>query len=84
MIEDVRSKIDEIDCAIIKLVCERKNLIHKLSQLKKLSGIPVRNVKLEIQKIKKAKSMSTDETLAEDVMRLLIAHAVMQQTQEML
>jgi chorismate mutase len=83
-IEDLRLQIDKVDSEIISLVCTRQVLVKSLASLKRDSGLPIRNEEIESKKVKSAKafasSLPIDPSLAVDVMRLLIAHSVLEQT----
>lgn len=85
-IEELRSQINEIDSEIISLVCTRQVLVKSLAQLKRDAGLPVRNKEIENKKIKSVKafasSLPIDPSLAVDVIRLLIANAVLEQNLE--
>lgn len=85
-INELRAQIDIVDSEIVSMVCYRQTLIKALGLLKKHYKIPLRNEEIEKKKLaisrKKALNLSADPALVSDVMRLLIAHSILEQTRE--
>jgi chorismate mutase/prephenate dehydrogenase len=85
-INELRAQIDIVDSEIVSMICRRQTLIKALGLLKKHYKVPLRNESIEKRKLavsrKKASDLCVDPVLVSDVMRLLIAHSILEQTRE--
>jgi chorismate mutase/prephenate dehydrogenase len=86
IINEIRVQIDTVDSEIVSMVCRRQLLVKKIGLLKKKYNIPMRNERIEKKKLaiarRKALNLSVDPVLVNDVVRLLIAHSILEQTRE--
>ncbi|MBU7005043.1 MAG: chorismate mutase [Theionarchaea archaeon] len=82
-IEELRSKIAEVDSRILDVVAERMNLSVEIGRLKSLRGLDVEAKEVEELVVARgracARELDIDEELAEKILRLLIEYSKREQ-----
>ena len=80
LLDQHRRDIEALDRRILHLVCERLELARQIGELKRASGIPLRNFKVEAEVYQRFADASTflglDEVLGRDLATFLIRKAV--------
>lgn len=83
LLDQHRRDIEALDRRILHLVCERLELARQIGELKRASGIPLRNFKVEAEVYQRFADASTflglDEVLGRDLATFLIRKAVEEQ-----
>jgi chorismate mutase/prephenate dehydrogenase len=83
LLDQHRRDIEALDRRILHLVCERLELARQIGELKRASGIPLRNFKVEAEVYKRFADASSllglDEVLGRDLATFLIRKAVEEQ-----
>jgi chorismate mutase len=76
----LRKQIAIIDKTLLQIITARNNTANQIGKIKKLSGLPIRNIALEKrnsqERHKWAKKHSLSTALIDKVWRLLIAESV--------
>lgn len=52
-LEDIRKSIDEVDSALLELLSQRADLVHRVGEIKKLEGLPIYAPEREDQLLRK-------------------------------
>ena len=82
-IEELRSKIAEVDSRILDAVAERMNLSVEIGRLKSLKGLDVEAKEVEELVISRGRSnareLGIDEQLVEEILNLLIEYSKREQ-----
>ena len=83
LLDQHRRDIEALDRRILHLVCERLELARQIGELKRASGIPLRNFKVEAEVYQRFADASSllglDEVLGRDLATFLIRKAVEEQ-----
>jgi chorismate mutase/prephenate dehydrogenase len=83
LLDQHRRDIEALDRRILHLVCERLELARQIGELKRASGIPLRNFKVEAEVYQRFSDASSllglDEVLGRDLATFLIRKAVEEQ-----
>jgi chorismate mutase/prephenate dehydrogenase len=82
-LEELRRQLDGIDQRILELIAERQGTIRDIAQVKRSSGLPLRDYKRESEVFQNARSkaeqVDVSPDVAESLMRLLIRYSLTQQ-----
>lgn len=79
-IQELRAKIDKTDKEILALIEERFELVNDIARIKKLKGLPIRDLAREEQVIKSKFALTElSEEFVAKLYRLLIDESVRQE-----
>lgn len=83
LLEQHRRDIEALDRRILHLVCERLELARQIGELKQVSGVPLRNFRIEAEVYRRfedaSRYLGLDEVVGRDLAKYLIGKAVEEQ-----
>lgn len=83
VLDKLREQISSLDGVMLRLAAQRLALASQIGEYKKVHGIPIRNLDVEVQAISRAREDAElyhiDPQLAEDLQRLQVKYAVLEQ-----
>ena len=78
-LESLRTRIEEVDRALVRLVGERRDLVQEIGQTKKALGLPVLDPPREARVVRRAaglaRELGVDEEAVRDILWRIIASA---------
>ena len=79
MLDKLREQISSLDGVMLSLAAQRLDLVRQIGEYKREHGLPIRNLEVEEKAIQRARENHVNPQLAEDLQRLLIKYAVLEQ-----
>lgn len=84
-LEELRQRVGELDKQILKLVADRLETTRAIGEIKQKEGLPIRDFRVEVQVLKRARErareVGLDEGVAEEFAELLMRTAVQTQAE---
>ncbi len=84
-LDPLRRRVAELDREILKLIAERLETTRAIGEIKKREGLPIRDFRVEVQVLRRAREqareLGLDERVAEDIAERLMAAAVQTQAE---
>ena len=82
---ELRKKVGELDKQILKLIADRLETTKAIGEIKQQQGLPIRDFRVEVQVLKRARErarqVGLDERVAEEIAELLMRAAVQTQAE---
>lgn len=82
---ELRQKVGELDKQILKLIADRLETTKAIGEIKQKKGLPIRDFRVEVQVLKRARErarqVGLDERVAEEISELLMRTAVQTQAE---
>lgn len=82
---ELRQRVGELDKQILRLIAERLETTKAIGEIKQRRGLPIRDFRVEVQVLKRARErareVGLDERVAEEVSELLMGAAVQTQAE---
>lgn len=83
VLDELRDQIASLDGVMLRLVAQRLALAHQIGECKKENSLPIRDLEVERLAILRARGdaelYNCDPQLAEDLQRLQIKYAILEQ-----
>lgn len=84
-LSELRQRVGELDKQILKLVADRLETTKAIGEIKQKQGLPIRDFRVEVQVLKRARErareVGLDERVAEELAELLMRTAVQTQAE---
>lgn len=82
---ELRQRVGELDKQILKLIADRLETTKAIGEIKQKKGLPIRDFRVEVQVLKRARerarAVGLDERVAEEISELLMGAAVQTQAE---
>lgn len=82
---ELRQRVGELDQQILKLIADRLETTKAIGEIKQKKGLPIRDFRVEVQVLKRARerarSVGLDERVAEEIAERLMSAAVQTQAE---
>lgn len=82
---ELRARVGELDKQILKLIADRLETTRAIGEIKQKQGLPIRDFRVEVQVLKRARErarqVGLDERFAEELSELLMSTAVQTQAE---